>query len=187
MSNNDSLNDIKKIKDMMSKTNIKISKNAGWFFIVWGIIWFIGFMFSQFLPSISYIIWIILNVVGISVSIFLINLFYGRKSNHFFSGIGKKVFLVTFGIILFDVLMALSFKLYDVKEITLLIAFSTGVCYFIVGVFTLLRISIFGFILSITIFLTNLFFSSFLYLLTAIFCGGLFIISGIALLKQKEK
>lgn len=61
------------IQSMMKKTRRSISSSGGYsFLIVWGVVWFLGFLGSQFLPQeIGGYTWMILDTLGGIISAFL--------------------------------------------------------------------------------------------------------------------
>ncbi len=182
------LRELKEIKNIMNKSALNISKKSGWNFIIWGSVWFIGFMSSQLFMDQSRIVWVFLVVGGILANILVDIFVYRRKGRTNFSGNVWKVVVSILGILFFDALIIISFDLTSHMEITMILIFSNAICYFLLGVFkSHLLVSLMGLISMVSVFIAHMFFPSLFYLFAAVFFGGVFLLSGIGLVLQKEK
>ncbi|MBN1409624.1 MAG: hypothetical protein JW969_02195 [Spirochaetales bacterium] len=186
MSNENTLQNLKEIKSVMSRTSIKISRKSGWFFLIWGVIWLIGFGVTQFAADLSRYVWIGLNVIGIASNIILVRKFYGKTGPHALGGMGIKMALVSIGIVAFDVLLVILFQINAPDQIVVLIVLSTALCYFFVGIFTHWNGMLSGALLAATLVIAKLFFPDIMYLLIAVFGGGVFVLCGTLIMAQKE-
>jgi hypothetical protein len=182
------LKELKEIKSIMNKSSFDISKKAGLSFIIWGSVWLLGFMLTQFLYDKAWIAWIFLVAGGVLATILVEIFIYRKKGRTDFSGNVWKVILSIIGILFFDTLIIFSFDLTSHIEITMILIYSTAVVYFLLGVFkTDLLVSLMGLVSGISIFIADMFFPSLFYLFASIFFGGVFLVSGIGLVIQKEK
>lgn len=188
INNGEQLKELKEIKNIMNKSMLIMSKKSGVSLIIWGSVWFIGFMLTHFYYSYGQIIWTFLVALGAIVSVLVEIFIYRRRKKQKTSGNKWKVILSIFGILLFDALIVFTFNLTSHIEITILLIYSNSVCYFLLGIFkSNLVFSFASLISAISIFLTNMFFPSLFYLLAAIFFGGIYIVCGISLILKKEK
>ncbi|HBD93783.1 MAG: hypothetical protein A2015_00765 [Spirochaetes bacterium GWF1_31_7] len=176
------LNDLKKI---MKSTSNKAMKSSGWFFILWGSIWIIGFSVGQFFNNFN-IVWSILNIFGIITSIFLSKVLYGKNNKFIFPKILFKIFLISVGVIIFDIIIIWMFNLKTIQNITLLIILSTALCYFIIGVFNNNLLIILAILLVFFCIIGYIFFIKYLYLFAGVSCGSSLILTGVLILNKNE-
>jgi hypothetical protein len=185
MTEQPSLNDLKEIKTLMGRAKYRIERNAGWFFILWGIIWAMGFAATQFYPDQSGVIWITLNAAGIIGSTVLGAFLFGKRSSHAVTGLGPRIAASGVGSAYFGFLLGFLLKLQTGREITILIVVLAALVYFYNGLFAGIWLSALGVLLAAAVFAADLFFPSAFYLAIGISCGSLVLGSGLFVLFWK--
>ena len=68
MNEKQALNDLKAIRQIMDRTRQEASGESGWFSVVGGMIWLVGFLGQQFLPEhLAGWAWVLVNGIGLSI------------------------------------------------------------------------------------------------------------------------
>ena len=186
MDKNDALKEISDIAALMRGTTTKINKNVGWFFIVWGIIWGIGFIVTQIIGNDARFVWLGLNLLGIGLSIYIGRRFFSARSEHMMPGLGRRIVLVFIGTTIFGVMVAMLFGISSAEDITLLIILLSGLCYFIAGIMGSSKNLLLGLILWGAALIGRLAFPAYLPLIVAIVGGGSFLGVGLSFLSRHE-
>lgn len=186
MDKNDALKEISDIAALMRSTATRVNRNAGWFFIVWGIIWVVGFIVTQFIGNDARFVWLGLNLLGIGLSIYIGRRFFSEHSEHVIPGLGRRIALVFIGTTIFGILVATLFSISSAEDITLLIILLSGLCYFTAGIMGSSKNLLLGLILWATALVGRLAFPAYLPILTAIVGGGSFLGVGMSFLLRRE-
>jgi hypothetical protein len=179
--------DLKNIRTTMDRSVSRISKDSGWFFIVQGAIYLVGYLVTQFAPSAAGPLWIALNAAGIAAMILLGAVLYGRKSRQKHPGLAPRIVATALGVVVFDALLILLLRISEPRDVTILIMLSVALCYVLIGVYVRLLMCVMGALLGAVVAAAAVLWPSFLYFSIAVFGGGVFIGSGIAVLLGKEK
>jgi hypothetical protein len=145
---NQAIDDLKAIRQIMDRARRISGGGGGWFMVLWGIILFIGFSGSQFLPDV-YIggMWAVLNILGMVISVWL-GIRIGRRSNIYSSSIWRSVLLWWLSLGVFDVLLVWLFRLSD-RDLALLAIMTVALGYVLFGLFTHWSISAVGSLMAI--------------------------------------
>jgi len=179
--------DLKDIRAAMSQSVSRSSRDSGWFFLVQGSIWLIGFLVTQFAPAVAGPLWIFLNAAGIAAAIGLGVVLHGKKGGQRYPGLAARIVAISIGILVFDLLLVLSFGLADPADFTLLLVLSMAFCYFVIGLITRQSMSVMGAFIALSVFAAKMLFPSYLYLSIAVFGGGAFMGWGAVVLLRKDK
>jgi hypothetical protein len=186
MNEKDALKDIADIKALMRGTATRINRNAGWFFIVWGIIWTIGFVTTQIIGNDVRFVWPILNLLGLGLSFYLLRRFFGKHGGQMIPGLGRRIFLIFAGTAIFGILVGILFGISSAEDITLLVVLLSGLCYFMAGIVGPAKNLYLGLLLWAAALVGRLAFPSYLPLIVAIVGGATFLGLGISFLLRRE-
>lgn len=187
MDYDDAAKDLKDIRATMGKTAAQVSRDQGWFFLIQGLLWLIGFLVTQFAPSIAGPLWIALNVVGIAAVIGVSAILYGKKGRQRHPGVAAQIVAITIGLLAFDAMLVLSFGLTGPQDFTFILVLSMAFCYFVIGLTVRQSMTFMGAFIALTLFGAKMLFPSYLYLSIAVLGGGAFIVSGAVILLRREK
>ena len=185
MEYDDALKEIKQIKRAIRSSAAGSGREAGWFFVLQGTVWLVGFMITQFFPEAIHIAWLILNSFAGAMTIVLAILLTTRKATHFVPGIWLKIVLGTAGFAAFGLVIGLEFEISEPRQITLLIVMLGALCYFAFGLVTNPILSVMGAVLGTGVALGNFLIPEWFFLLVSLFGGGTLITSGIYVLTRK--
>ncbi|SLM17385.1 membrane hypothetical protein [uncultured spirochete] len=186
MDEKDALKDIADIKALMRGMTTHVNRNAGWFFIVWGIIWIIGFMTTQVIGNDARFVWLALNILGIGLSFYLLRRFFGKRGGQMIPGLGRRIFLIFAGTAIFGILVGVLFGISSAEDITLLVVLLSGLCYFMAGIVGPAKNLYLGLLLWAASLVGRLAFPSYLPLIVAIVGGATFLGLGISFLLRRE-
>lgn len=178
--------DLKDIKATLGMTTKRVSRDPAWFFLIQGLIWLVGFLATQFYPSIAGPLWIALNAAGV-IGMTTLGIVLGRRPGRRQPGLASRIVAIAAGVVVFDALIILSFGLTDPRETSLLIVLSTAFCYFVIGLTTRQSMSVMGAFIALSVFAVQILLPSYLYLAIAVLGGGSFIASAAFLLLRKER
>jgi hypothetical protein len=181
----DAARDLKDIKATMERTGAQASRDPGWFFLIQGAVWLVGFLATQFAPSVAGPLWIFLNIAGVAAVSGASAVLYGKKGRQKHPGLASRIVAITIGILVFDALLIFSFGLTGPQDFTLLLVFSGAFCYFIVGLITRQAMSAMGVFIALSVFAAKMLFPTYIYLAIAVFGGGAFIGWGLVILLRK--
>jgi hypothetical protein len=187
MDYDDAAKALKDIQVTMGRTAAQASRESGWFFLIQGSIWLVGFLVTQLLPSVAGPLWIVLNAAGIAAVIGLGMALGGKRGRPRHPGLASRIVAISIGILVFDLLLAFSFGLTGPRDFPLLLVYSMAFCYFVIGLVTRQAMSLMGAFMALSVFGARMLFPSYLYLSIAILGGGSFIASGAFTLLRKEK
>ena len=55
---------LKDIKATMGRSSTRLSREPGWFFVIAGAMWLIGYLVTQFAPAVAGPAWLVVTVLG---------------------------------------------------------------------------------------------------------------------------
>ena len=186
MEYDDALKEIKQIKKAIRSGTAGSGREAGWFYLLQGTVWLVGFMINQFAPEAMGIAWIILNSVAGAMTILLAILLSARKPTHVVPGIWLKIVVGTAGFAAFGLVIGLEFGISEPRQITLLIVMLGALCYFAFGLVANPVLSMMGAVLGIGVALANFIIPEWFYLVVSLFGGGTLIATGIYVLTRRK-
>ncbi len=184
MDPNQALDDLKTIRQIMDRTQKATGGHGGWFMIVAGVMWLIGFTGNQFLPE-EYAgwLWAVANVGGM-----LTMLWIGTRLSRT-SGIStsmwKPIFLFWIALGLFSVLLVWLFHVNDGNRIGLLLLLVVAMGYAQIGaLFQHWLIGTTGILIAALAIGAFFLFPAYFALGMAILGGGLLIGSGLLIVRS---
>jgi hypothetical protein len=133
MDPNQALDDLKTIRQIMDRTQKAAGGHGGWFMLIAGVMWLVGFAGNQFLSE-EYAgwVWAAANVVGMLAMIWT-----GLRLSKY-SGVStplwKPIFFFWIALAIFDVLLAWLFGVNGSDRIGLLILLTVTMGYVQIGV-----------------------------------------------------
>jgi len=143
--------------------------------IVWGVIWLIGFGLSDFFPARVNLIWLVLDVVGVSASIYL-----GRASP---SSTGKdsswRWLASILSILVFYILVQLVLQPVTEQQAAALMALLVALFYVLGGLWIGARLAIAGLVLAALTLVGFFTLSAHFNLWMAVVGGGALILAGL--------
>lgn len=172
MDSNRASDDLKIIRQMMERTRRESGEHGGWHIMVlWGAVWFFGFLGTQFLPDeVIAWLWPVLCILGAAVSVWL-GVRVGRRGG-VHSSVWRLILLWWSPLFVLDVLLIWLFRLYDGRDLTLLIVLTVAVGYFQVGIFSHWTISGIGTLIAALAVGTAVLLPEYLFLAMAFLGGG---------------
>jgi hypothetical protein len=179
--------DLKDIKSTMTRTAARFSRHSGWFFMIQGIVWLVGFLFTQYAPAASPPVWVGLNAAAVTAMIILGFVLYGRGARQRQPGLAPRIVAGVLCVVAFDALIILLLGIGDPVQITMLVMLSAGFCNFLVGLFTRPVLAVMGALLMSSVAIGGLLWPSYLYFCIAVFGGGPFVGFGLSILLRKGK
>ncbi|MBN1934117.1 MAG: hypothetical protein JW934_05610 [Anaerolineae bacterium] len=184
MNSYDALDDLKAIREIMNRTRRTESGEGGWFMILWGIIWLLGFSASQFLPeTISGWGWVVLNTTGITLTIWLA-IRMGRGNVK--SPTWRPIFFWWTSLALFDVLLIWLFDLRAGQDIILLMVLTIALGYVQFGLFSHWMISVIGILIAALAVGAALLIPDYFFVAMGLIGGGLLAGSGLWFVRQRK-
>jgi hypothetical protein len=185
MYSNSASDDLKAIRQIMERTSREASGSGGWFMVLWGCIWFFGFLGNQFLPAnTAGYVWMGLTAVGTAGSLWI-----GVRLSRYTrvrSTVWRPITLGFIALFAFVLLIAWLFRLSSTRDISLLIVLTIALCYVLVGLFTHGGSAIVGVILAALTVGAVVLLPNFFFLAMAFLSGGLLIASGLLYVRRKE-
>ncbi len=177
------LDDIRVIRRMMERTRQALGRESGWFGILWGVIWLVGFLGSYVLsPERSGWLWMVLDILGGVVSAWL-GMRIGCSKNGTRSALGLR-FLGAFGaLILFVVTLVFLLNLSSLREVALVIVLTIALSYILSGLFSDGRLALVGVLIAVAAVGGWVLLFDYFFLIMAFLGGGLLIGSGIWFLR----
>jgi hypothetical protein len=183
MDSNRALDDLKVIRQVMERTVRSAGGFAGQQLVLWGIIWFIGFLGNQYLPQeMLGWFWFALTGAGAAGSAW-IGVRQGRRQGVRLP-IWQPVALYLVGPVVFVVLIVWLFGLDTTRDVALLIVLTVAMCYFQVGVFYRRSISVVGAALAALAVGATVLLPDYFFLVMAFLSGGLLVGSGLWFMRR---
>jgi len=134
MEPNRALDDLKAIRDIMDRTQKASGGESGWFLVVGGLNWVVGFMGQQFLPQrLAGWLWVVSNVITVAAIIWL-----GVRSsstNSVSSPLWRPILAMPGTILLFDLAVIWLFELQELEQIILIVVLSFALGFLQLGLF----------------------------------------------------
>ncbi|MEN6370046.1 MAG: hypothetical protein ABFD77_10195 [Thermotogota bacterium] len=186
MNERDALKEIADIKAAVQGTATRVGRHAGWFFLAAAVIWTAGFVTTQWLGNDSRFVWIGLNVIGIGVCALLARRFFGKRGEQIVPAVGRRMGLWFVGATIFDVMLGLLLGLTAPEDITLLIALTAGLSFFVAGSVGSYKAQLLGVFLWCATLVGRLAVPSYLPLVVALSGGVAFLAVGISFLLRRE-
>ncbi len=178
------LDDLKIIRQIMKRTRRREGKIAGRIMILWGAIWFTGFLGNQFLPSNTTAwLWPVLDTIGAVVSVG-IEIRAGRR-NDVHSPVSLSMLLYWLALFTFDGLLLWLFHLHTSRDLTLLFTLSVALAFVQLGIFTYWAISGIGVLIAVFVTAAVILLPGYLDLVMALLGGGLLVGSGAWLMRSE--
>lgn len=179
--------DLRVIRQVMERTRRTSGRIGGWYMILWGSVWVVGFTANHFLLRLGLEraddwMWGILNGIGVLVSIWL-GLHAQHRRGHR-STIWRAVFFWWLSLLVFDLLLIWLFGLTEGREIALLILLTIALGYILFGLFTHWTISAIGLFLAVLSVAAALLLPAYFDLAVGFLGGGVLIASGIWFVRQ---
>lgn len=180
------LDDIKLIRQVMQRTRQALGRESGWFSILWGCIWLIGFLGSQFLETEAYgWLWTVLNILGGALSAWL-GIRMGRRQGNRTSSVGWRILGWWGALAIFVLALVWLLELYSRRELTLVIVLAVALGYVQMGLFSELRYVVVGVIVAVLVIVASVLLPNYMFLVMAFLGGGLLIVNGIQTLRAEE-
>ncbi|MDY6876065.1 MAG: hypothetical protein SWK90_07700 [Chloroflexota bacterium] len=184
-SSDNALDDLKAIRQIMERTRRAAGGDSGWFMVLWGTIWFVGFLGNQFLPAEALgWFWLGMTVLGTAGSAW-IGVRMGRRSG-VRSPIWRPILLWMVAMAVFVFLIAWLFDLDTIHDLALLIVLTVALNYFQIGLFTHWTISLVGTMLAALAVGTAVLLPNYFFLVMAFSSGGLLVGSGLWSVRHEE-
>jgi hypothetical protein len=185
MDSNRAVDDLKVIRNIMERTRRTAGGYSGWFMVLWGAIWFVGFLGNQFLPA-EAVGWLWLGLTGLGgVSSGWIGVRISRRSR-VRSPVWRPIVLSFVALFVFVVLIAWLFDLNTSRDIALLIVLTVALSYAQLGFFTHWAISLIGALLAVLVVGASILMPGYFFLVMAFLSGGLLVGSGLWFVRQEE-
>ncbi len=179
--------DLRAIREIMERTRRALGGHGGWFMVLWGVIWVLGFtathiFLRQGMERAVNFTWGGLNGVGVAISIGLG--VHAQRHQRYRSILWRAILLWWLALAVFDVLIIWLFGLTEGQKIALLILLTIALSYFLFGLFTHWAISAIGTFLAVLSIVAALLFPSYFDLAVGILGGGVLIASGVWFVRQ---
>jgi hypothetical protein len=119
------MNDLRAIREIMDRTRQLTSGESGWFSVIGGMMWLVGFLGNQFLlQDVSGWLWLVVNGIGLLLMAWLwVRL---TRQGHISSPVMRSIMLSWLALFVFVGLFAWLFGLRTTQEILLVILIATG-------------------------------------------------------------
>jgi len=154
MQPNEAMNDLRAIRQIMERARRTSDGFGGWFMVLWGAIWFLGFVGTHILlhfqrdEAINWL-WTPLNTIGILGSIYL-GIRMARRARTRSSTLWTPLLLYWLALAAFDGVLIWQFRLYtNGLHMALLIVLTIALGYVQFGLFTHWSISVVGLFLGL--------------------------------------
>lgn len=180
------LNDLKTIRQIMEHARRATGGYGGWYMVLWGAVWFVGFLGTQFLPDETVAwLWPVLDVIGAAGSAWL-GVRMGRRGG-VYSPIWRPILLYWLVLIAFDGLLVWLLHLDAGPDLALLITLTVALGYVQFGLFTHWAISVIGALIAALAVGAALLLPDYFCLTLAILGGGLLMGSGLWLVRHEDE
>jgi len=181
------LDDLRAIREVMERTRRASGGQGGWFMILWGVIWFLGFAGTHFLlhadlPYAVNWLWAGLNGIGIILSTWL-GVRFQRHAVR--STLWRAILLWWLALAVFDGLLIWLFGLTRGEEIVLLIILTVALGYVLFGLFSHWAISLIGLFFAALSVVMSIFLPAYFNLAFAFLGGGILVAGGAWFVRQE--
>jgi hypothetical protein len=125
MSDRQAMNDLRAIREIMDRTRESTSGESGWFSVLGGVMWLVGFLGNQFLPGdLPGWLWVVVNGSGLLLMAWLwIRL---TRQGHVSSPVMRSIMLSWLALLVFAGLLVWLFEIHTIQSILLVILVVTG-------------------------------------------------------------
>lgn len=184
MERNRAEDDLRAIRQIMERTRGATSRGGGRIMLLWGGIWFVGFLCSQFVPVDAAVgwIWIVLNALGLGGTIWLLLRMQGERVK---SSIWRPILLWWISLFAFDGLVLWLFGINTGRDLVLLLLLSVALGYAQFGLFTHWIISVTGVFVAAMTVVTALLLPDYFFLAMGILGGGTLVGTGLWLVRRE--
>jgi hypothetical protein len=178
------LDDIKVIRQVIGQTRQALGREGGWFGILWGIIWLVGFMGSHYLSQEGAVqLWTGLDILGGVISTWLGIRMGRRRRSSAKNALGLRFLGAFVALILFVATLASLLELFSLQEIALLIVLTIALSYILGGLFSDERMALIGLLIALSAVGGWLLLFDYFFLIMAFLGGGVLIGSGVWFLR----
>ncbi len=150
----DAMDDLKAIRQIMERVRRTSDGFGGWFMVLWGVIWFLGFtgthilLYLQREDAINWL-WTPLNALGVLGSVWL-GIGMARRARTKSSSLWSNILFWWLALAAFDGVLIWQFRLYtNGLQMALLIVLTIALGYIQFGLFTHWSISVIGLFLGL--------------------------------------
>lgn len=184
------LDDLRAIRQIMERARRASDGFAGWFMVLWGIIWFLGFTGTDVLIRIDRMeliswCWLVLNSLGLVGSLYLA-IQMAQRARVKSSPLWHQFLLWWCALVLFDLLLFWLFPVRSGQQIGLLIILTVALAYFQIGLFTHWLLSAMGLFIGALAVGATLLAPQYFNLAMAVLGAGALIGGGLWFLRQEE-
>lgn len=184
MDRNQALDDLKTIRQIMKRTQREAGRYGGWFMVIAGVMWLIGFSATQFLPD-GYInwTWAVISIAGTGAMIWIAA--RSTRSSGVRTPLWWPIFLFWWALAVFDVLLIWLFDITDGIQIGLVVLLTVAMGYAQFGLFYHWLITAVGVLIGVLAIGAFLLIPGHFCLAMAILGGGLLIGSGLWMVRSR--
>jgi len=185
MDHNHAEDDLKAIRQIMERTRRVTGGGGGWIMVLWGGIWFVGFLVSQFVQQDAAIgwIWMVLNLLGMGGTALLALRMRAKGVSTPFWG---PIVVWWASLIAFDFLVVWLFHIGTERDLLLLILLSIALGYVQLGLFTHWVISAAGALLAVLAVGATLLLPDYFFLAMGVLGGGVLAGTGLWFVRQER-
>ena len=170
------------IEQVSRQTRRRLIMGGGaYYLILWGAIWFLGNLASQFLAgTLAGRVWLLLDLVGIAGSFWI----GYHRSSRIRSPLGNRIGLIWLAILIYGALILWISDPQDANQANLLITLVVMLGYVLSGLWLGRLISAVGILITLVALLGYLAIPSYFSLWMAVFGGGVLFVSGFLMLRR---
>ncbi|MCX8066969.1 MAG: hypothetical protein N3B68_03980 [Anaerolineae bacterium] len=187
----DALEDLRAIRQIMERARRTSDGFGGWFMVLWGTIWLVGFIGTHILTradrgSLIGWLWLPLNTLGILGSTYL-GFRMGQRARTKTSSLWLPLLLWWLALLAFDAVLIWRLQLYtNLSDLALLIVLTIALGYVQFGFFTHWAISLIGLFIGLLAVGLITWLPEYFHIGVAVLGGGALIGGGIGFLRQRE-
>jgi len=176
--------DLRAIRQIMERTRKTAGRGGGWIMVLWGGIWFVGFLCSQFVQSNAIAwVWAVLNSLGMGGTIWLALRTRGKGVSTPF---WRPIVFWWVSLIAFDFLLVWLLRVGTGGDLLLLILLTLALGYVQFGLFTHWMISAIGVVLAALAVGATLLIPGYFYLAMGVLGGGVLAGTGLWFVRQES-
>jgi hypothetical protein len=179
------MDDLREIRQVMARTRRSVGGFAGQFMVLWGTIWFLGFLANQYLSTRALgWFWLVASALGGAASGWL-GVRLSRRSG-VQTSLWRPIILWMLALVAFVGLIVWLLALDSTRDIALLIVLVVALSYFQIGLFDRWTVSLVGAVLAVMAVITFRVLPDHFFLVMAFLSGGLLIGSGLWFMRSQE-
>ncbi|MFL7794319.1 MAG: hypothetical protein AB8I69_19405 [Anaerolineae bacterium] len=184
MNRNQALGDLKTIRQIMKRTQKEAGRHSGWFILIAGVLWLVGFTANQFVPEYAGWTWAAVNLGGM-IAMGWTGIRLTRRSDVRTTW-WKPIFFFWVILAAFAILLGWLFDANDSVQIGLLAILAAALGYVQIGaIFQSLHISITGILVAAMAIGAFFLIPDHFLLAMALLGGGLLIGSGLWMIRSR--